>query len=595
LIFLAIFIPEDKISEIKNAADIVDIVSEVVILKKTGKNYVGLCPFHSEKTPSFTVSPQKQIFHCFGCATGGNVFSFLMKQGGLSFPEATRLLARRYGIDIPTRKMSPEQQRRVSERDNLFAVNRLATDYYRHQLLNSTSGKRAMEYLKKRGMTSEILDSFNLGYAPEGWDNLKNIFTQKKISHTLAEKSGLIVPRKNKAGYYDRFRNRIIFPINDAGRQVIGFGGRVMDDSLPKYLNSPETPLYNKRRSLYGLHVAKGHCRELDTVYIVEGYFDLLVLHQHGIKNTVATLGTALTLQHVRLLKGYASRVILVYDSDDAGIKAALRSIETFMKEEVEARIIVLPQGYDPDSFVLEFGYESFMEAVSKARGIMSFLMESAVKKHGLSIEGKIRIVQDLKEPFSAVSDNVKRSLYIKELAERINVDEVAVLEKIRTTSTRKNAAAYGVPVKAPSKKRDRLEQQLLRMMLQFPQILPEINKRNTLNLFNDDILKSIGQLVLTYKAASPNLVSDIISSIDDDEKRNLISQMSIKEDLWDREKCLKTIAQFELSRRRSEKALIEEIKAAEKSNDVELLQRLLAEKNKMAVLSNKQKMALSK
>jgi len=593
---LAIYIPEEKISEIKNTADIVDIVSEVVILKKTGKNYVGLCPFHSEKTPSFTVSPQKQIFHCFGCATGGNVFSFLMKQGGLSFPDVARMLARRYGIDIPTQKMTPEQQKRISERESLFNVNRLAIDYFRRQLLESAAGKNAMAYLKQRGMTKETIDSFNLGYALGGWDNLKNFFAQKKIALALVEKSGLIVPRKNKDGYYDRFRNRIIFPIYDAGTQVIGFGGRVMDDSHPKYMNSPETPLYNKRRSLYGLHLAKRHCREHDTVYIVEGYFDLLVLHQHGIKNAVATLGTALTPQHVRLLKGYAARVILVYDSDDAGIKAALRSIETFMKEEVDARIIVLPEGYDPDSFILEFGYESFMEAVSKAKGIMSFLTESAVKKHGLSIEGKIRIVQDLKGPFSAVSDNVARSLYIKELAEHIGVDEAAVREKIQATSTRKRFEVGGLREKKRLKKWDRLEQQIIKMMLQFPEILPEINERNILDLFNDDVLKSIGQLVLTHRHDSQSRVSDIISLIDDDEQRGLISQMSIVEELWDGENCLKILARFEFNRRRSEKALIDEkIKAAQESNDVELLQRLLAEKQKMAVLAEKQKMALSK
>lgn len=593
---MAIYIPEEKISEIKNTADIVDIVSEVVILKKTGKNYVGLCPFHSEKTPSFTVSPQKQIFHCFGCATGGNVFSFLMKQEGLSFPDAARMLARRYGIDIPTQRMSPEQQRRMSERESLFNINRLAIDYFRRQLVESAAGKNAMAYLKQRGMTRETIDSFNLGYALGGWDNLKNFFTQKKITLALVEKSGLIVPRQNKDGYYDRFRNRIIFPIYDTGTQIIGFGGRVMDDSHPKYMNSPETPLYNKRRSLYGLHLAKRPCREHDTVYIVEGYFDLLVLHQHGIKNAVATLGTALTPQHVRLLKGYAGRVILVYDSDDAGIKAALRSIETFMQEEVDARILVLPEGYDPDSFILEFGYESFMEAVSKAKGIMSFLTESAVKKHGLSIEGKIRIVQDLKEPFSAVSDNVKRSLYIKELAERIDVDEAAVQEKIQAKSTRKMAGGSGSPYKASLKERDRLEQQIIKMMLQFPEILPEIDKRNILDFFNDEVLSSIGQLVLTSKSDSQSRVSDIISLIDDDEQKGLISQISIEEELWDRENCLKILARFEFNRRRSEKALIDaKIKAAQESNDFELLQRLLAEKQKMAVLAEKQKMALSK
>lgn len=592
---MATYIPEDKISEIKNAADIVDIVSEVVILKKAGKNHVGLCPFHSEKTPSFTVSPQKQIFYCFGCATGGNVFSFLMKQGGITFPEAARMLARRYGIDIPAQQMSPEQRLRISKRESLLNINRLAIDYYRHQLLNTAAGKNALAYLKKRGMTREILDSFSLGYAPGGWDNLKNFLIKKKISPALAEKSGLIVPNKNKDGYYDRFRNRIIFPIIDAGKQVIGFGGRVMDDSLPKYLNSPETPVFNKGRSLYGLHLAKRHCRELETVYIVEGYFDLLVLHQHGIKNTVATLGTALTLQHVRLLKGYAARMILVYDSDDAGINAALRSIETFMKEQVDARIIVLPDGYDPDSFVLEFGYESFMGTVAKAKGIMPFLIESAVNKHGLSIEGKIRIVQDLQAPLYAVSDNVARSLYIKELAERIGVDEAAVQEKIRMTSAPKRVAESGRNQTIPLKKRDQLEQQIIKMMLQFPQILPEISERNILDLFQDDVLKTIGQSVLACGDDSQSRVAKIMYLIDDDEKKGLISHLSITEDLWNRDNCLKILTRFELGRRRNEAVLNEKIKAAQDNNDFELLQKLLHEKQKMAVLSEKQKMALLK
>ena len=592
---MAIFIPEDKISEIKNTADIVDIVSELVLLKKAGKNYVGLCPFHPEKTPSFTVSTEKQIFHCFGCGTGGNVFSFLMKQEGISFPEAVQTLARRYGIEIPVQGMSPEQQKRVGEKENLLAIHQMALDYFRRALLNSASGKIAMKYIEQRKMNSETIDTFNLGYAPGGWNNLTNFFSKKKISSALVEKSGLIVSKKSKDGYYDRFRNRIIFPIYDVNTHLVGFGGRVMDDSMPKYLNSPETLLYNKRRSLYGIHRAKQPCREHDTVYIVEGYFDLLALHQHGIKNAVATLGTALTPEHVRILKGYATRMVLLYDSDEAGIKAALRSIETFKMEEADARIIVLPQGHDPDTFLMKFGYGSFMKIASGAKGIMPFLIDSAVSKHGLSNEGKIRIVQDLKEPLSAVSDPVARSLYIKELAEHIGVDEDAVLEKVRETSSRTIDRPAGFFGSDHLKKWDRLEQQIIAMMLQFPEILPEIGKRNLLDLFENDALKSIGKLVLAQKDYSQGRVSDIISLCSDDEKKRLIAQLSFGEDLWNQEICLGIIARFEFSRRRNETTLLEKIKAAEKNNDVELLEKLLQEKQKMAVLSNKQKMTLLK
>ncbi len=591
---LTIYIPEDKISEIKNTADIVDIVSESVILKKTGKNYIGLCPFHAEKTPSFTVSPDKQIFHCFGCGTGGNAFSFLMQQEGLSFPEAVRVLARRYGIEIPVQNMSPEQKRRISEKESLLAVNQMAMDYYQ-TLLRSTAGKTAMQYLKERGMSKESVDDFKLGYAPGGWDNLTNIFLKKKIAPALAEKAGLIVSRKGKDGFYDRFRNRIIFPIYSVNTQLVGFGGRVLDDALPKYLNSPETPLYNKSRSLYGIHRAKQPCRQRDTVYIVEGYFDLLALHRYGIENTVATLGTSLTPEHVRLLKGYAARMVMVYDSDEAGIKAVLRSIGTFKREEVDARIIVLPKGYDPDSFIMKFGHESFMKIASKSQGIMSFLIDSAVNKHGLSNEGKIRIVQELKEPLSTVSDKVARSLYVKELAERVGVDEAAVQAEVRATPVGKKDDLGGFHKQTEFKKRDRLEQQIIKMMLQYPQILPEISKQNILDLFSDAGLRSIGKMALAYKDDSQSRISGIMSAIDDDEQRNLISQISIVEDSWDQKNCHSILTQFILSRRRNEKTLLDQIKAADKANDVELVQKLLEEKQKWAVLSDQQKMALQK
>ena len=238
---MANFIPEDKISEIRNTADIVDIVSEAVLLKKSGRNYIGLCPFHSEKTPSFTVSPEKQIFHCFGCGEGGNVFTFLMKQHGYSFPEALKTLASRYGVDLPNQALTPVQKSRIKERENLLAVNKLALGFFCNALHKSEGGRNALTYLNKRAISGDTINEFKLGYAPKGWDNLTDFFNKKNVSLILVEKSGLIIARKNTSGFYDRFRDRIIFPIFDLSQQVIGFGGRVMDDSLPKYINSPES------------------------------------------------------------------------------------------------------------------------------------------------------------------------------------------------------------------------------------------------------------------------------------------------------------------------------------------------------------------
>lgn len=600
MLLLAVFIPEDKISEIKNIVDIVDIISDIVLLKKVGRNYVGLCPFHTEKTPSFTVSPEKQIFYCFGCGTGGNVFNFLMNHDGLSFFETAKMLANRYGIEIPAQTMSPEQKRRISERESLLAANKQAMDFFKHSLLSDVEGKIALEYLKKRGIGEDTITIFNLGFAPAGWDSLLNYFSKKNISHELVEKSGLIIKRKSKNGYYDRFRNRIIFPIFDVSKQVLGFGGRVMDDSLPKYLNSPETSVYNKSRSLYGLHIAKEHCRASETVYIVEGYFDLLALHQHGILNSVATLGTSLTQGHVQILRGFVGkngRFILVYDSDAAGIKAAERSIKVFDKGYVNAQILVLPEGYDPDSYLFEFGYKSFMNTASKAKSIIAFLIDSAVKKHGLSIEGKIRIISDLKQPLAHINDSVERSLYIKELAEIIGIDEAAVMEKVRIVSGNKSIKANKelsdkMRDKNLTLKGNRLERQIIAMMLQFPEILPEIITRNILDLFEDKSLSLIGQLILKQRdregirdglhavsTRGNGFVSDIINSIDDREERSIVASLSIGEDQWSREGCLKLLLQFESIRNRQEKTLLQKIRAAEESNDHELLLELLKKK----------------
>lgn len=585
------FIPNDKILEIKNTADLVDVVSEVVLLKKTGKNYLGLCPFHSEKTPSFTVSPEKQIFYCFGCGVGGTVFSFLMKQEGISFPDAARSLARQYGIDIPITHLSSEQKRLITERENLLSINKEAMAFFRQTLLKSSEGKRAMAYLRSRRMTQKTIDDFHIGYAPLEWERLVNHFSKKKISAHLVEKTGLILSKKNRGGYYDRFRNRIVFPIFNLNQQVIGFGGRVLDDALPKYLNSPETPVFNKSRSLYGINRAKKRCRESDTVFIVEGYFDLLALHQHGIENTVATLGTGLTKEHIRLLKGFVSKFYLVYDSDDSGIKAAQRVIEIFRAEEVDARIVVLPAGHDPDSYLFNSGPEAFLDVVSRALGIIPFLIESAVKKHGLTVEGKIRIISDLKGPLALINDRIARSLYIQKISERIGVDETAVLEKVRETSSKKTTISNqiyhfdktGVKKRAHKGIENKLERKIIEMMLQFPDAIAEVTRRNLLKHFEDETLKSIGELIVGYRGPFNRFVSDMITSIDNEDKKRIINSLAIGEDLWENEGCNKLMNQFESIKHRRENTLLQKIKTAEMRDDKEQLLVLLKEKQDQA------------
>jgi DNA primase len=615
---LTIFIPEDKVLEIKNAADIVEVVSESVLLKKTGKNYVGLCPFHSEKTPSFTVSPQKQIFYCFGCAAGGNIFSFIMKRDGISFPEAARILSRQYGIDVPVQQMSKEQKKLRSERENLLAVNKQAMDFFHNNLSDVPSGKQALLYLKNRGISQETIDTFRLGYAPEGWNNINYFFQKKKIPLNIVENAGLIVKRENKDGFYDRFRNRIIFPILNVNMHVIGFGGRVLNDNLPKYLNSPETPIYNKSSSLYGLHRARQKCKETETVYIVEGYFDLLALHQNGFENSVATLGTSITKDHVHILRnviGKDGHVVLVFDSDEAGMKAALRSLGIFMNAEVDANIMLLPSGHDPDSYLFEFGYESFFAIAKNAKSLISFLIDALIEKYGLTVEGKIRVISEMRETLAAIDDSVARSLYIKELAERVGIEETAVLEKVRELSFRNSRSARKDTFsnndvvrnhrkngfqKADRKtsfygKWARLEQQIISMMLQFPPVLSEIAERGLLDLFEDNRLKAIGDLILAHQDFSDTNIVDVINLIEDNDVRGIVASMAFKENHWDYDGCLNILNRFESIRHKKETTLINKIKEAEENNDLELLSKLLSKKHKMAVLSEKKKMALLK
>lgn len=585
---MTVTIAEEKINEIRNSTDIVDIISETVLLRKAGSNHIGLCPFHSEKTPSFTVRSDKQIFHCFGCGAGGDVFSFVMKHQALSFPEAVRQLARRGGIDVPDQTLTAEQSRLIREREELMAVNRAAAEYYHSVLLHQPSGKKALSYLTGRGISLDMMRLFQLGYAPDGWDNLVGALAEKKMSLKTAEKAGLVTPKK-KSGYYDRFRSRVMFPIMNLQGQVIAFGGRVLDASLPKYLNSPETPLFSKSRTLYGLNFARKKCREQGTIFIVEGYMDFLALFQHGIENAAATLGTAMTSEHIRSLKGFAGKAILVYDSDEAGLKAAHRSIAVMNKDLNEYRILVLPPGHDPDSFLRQFGTDEFLRKAGSAMGVFEFLIESAVKKHGLSMEGKQRILAEMETHLISARDSLDMSLYSKELAERIQVDQQAVLETIR----RKMAAKGSVPQLQRRKdewaqpvvgrESDRLEKRIITKMLQFPEKATVlIEKERVLDFFEDKNLKTIGAAIIELNKNGRKPAAGLLTAIVDPDQRRLITSMTIQDEPWHTEGWRKLIGQF-MDRRqhRAGKNLSKRIKDAEAANDHELAIQLLAEKQR--------------
>jgi DNA primase len=609
---LATHIPEEKIAEIRHAVDIVAVIGESVLLKKAGKNLVGLCPFHSEKTPSFTVSPDKQIFHCFGCGAGGNVFSFIMKRDGVGFAEAARSLARRGGVEIPERSATPLAIRQASEQATLWELNRVAMDFFRQALLQSAAGQPARDYLARRGLPPPMLEKFGLGYAPKGWDHLLGYMARKKFAAELVATAGLVVPRKEGSGFYDRFRDRIIFPIQDENSRVVGFGGRVLDDSTPKYLNSPETAVYTKRRVLYGLNWAKDACRTTGVVFIVEGYLDLIALHQQDITNAVATLGTALTPEHVRLLTRYAGQLMLVYDSDDAGIRSAQRCIDIFWKEHVDfrrgdvfreeqadTRILVLPAGHDPDSFIRKRGAADFRRLAESAPGIMTFLMERAVSRHGLSTEGKIRIVAELQAHLEAINDSVARALYVKQLAERIQLGEAIILERLRahaasSSSARLSAGRSSGRVTAAAETEERCEQRIIAMMLQFPEIIPEIVRRGILVFFSHGLLKSAGEVILRHPFQSPDQLPELLAVLEEGPLKETLVSLAIGDEPWTREGCKSFLRRFRESRqqRASGLSIQAAIEAAEREHNESEVLRLLSEKQKMAVRREKQKMS---
>ncbi len=575
-------IPEEKISEILNVADIVDVISESVILKKSGLNFFGLCPFHSEKTPSFSVNANKQIFHCFGCSAGGNVLSYVMKYHGITFPEAVKMLARKYHVTIEPQSLGPAGKAAFDMKESLFRLNRKMMAAY-EQILDASSTKTpAMTYLRDRGISEEIIREFHIGFAPDAWDTAVRVLKARRVSKKTALQSGLVMERKNTSGFYDRFRNRIMFPIFDINMQVAGFGGRVMDDSHPKYMNSPETPVYNKSRILYGLHAAKPFCRKEGRVFIVEGYFDFLSLYQHGLKNTVATLGTALTSDHVRILKGYAPQMVLVFDSDAAGISAAKRSIKTFINEGVDTRILVLPGDNDPDSYVMANGADAFVQQAESATRVMQFLLQVSIDTHGLSVEGRLRVLDEMKPHLAEIQDMAMRSLYVKELAETLNIDEKAVLEKVRDQVFRvpseKRFPADDSDME-PGLASDRREEQIITMMLGYPDMIADIKKTDALSYFYSDRLRRIAEKIISVDAPKGAFVSAVMASMKTQEDQQLIASFAMHDFSGDPEEihaaALSIIQRMIRVRLKQDNTLTGKIISAEKGCDAELMELL--------------------
>lgn len=413
---------QDAVQLVKEAADIVEIIGEHVSLKRAGASYKGLCPFHAEKTPSFVVNPARHTFHCFGCGEGGDIFSFLTLYHRITFPEALKQLAARYQITLPEKPLSPAQHAEARQRESLYEANAKAASLYR-RALNGPEGGAARAYLDQRGMPAALSERFQLGYAPDSWDFLGNALAREKITPQAATEAGLLVAKEGGRGFYDRFRDRIMFPIIDLTGRVAGFGGRILGSGEPKYLNTPETPAFDKGRILFGLYQNRDAVRKARQCLVVEGNFDLLSLVAHGVEAVVAPLGTALTAGHLRVLRGYVDEAILFFDGDTAGFKAAFRAVPIFLAEKVAGRIAVLPKGHDPDTFVREHGPEGIAALVEAARPLPEFVFDKLAAEHGLGVDGKNRIIAELTPIVHALGDQLLlRTRFIAHFSERLGI-----------------------------------------------------------------------------------------------------------------------------------------------------------------------------
>lgn len=541
-------IPDELIDSIRLQADIVDVIVDYVTLKKSGKNYLGLCPFHNEKTPSFNVSPERQIFHCFGCGRGGNVFTFLMEHEKINFIEAVRLIARKLNIPIPE---TGRETVTSSEHESLYRVTQFAAKFYHDRLMGCDQTDPVRQYVTRRGLSDETLVAFAIGYAPDKWDELLHAAERQGITPAWLQKAGLATAKGDHC--YDTFRHRLIFPIFSLSGRVIGFGGRALDDEVqPKYLNSPETPIYQKSRIVYGLHQTKEAVRRAGRVIVVEGYIDLLSVHQAGIEPVVATCGTALTTEQARLLVRYATDAVLVYDADEAGVRATIRGLDPLVEAGLWTRIVPLPAGEDPDTYVRRYGRDGFAALLDQTTTMAEFI---AAQYDISSSEGREAALQALAGVITRVSNLRHRERYLEEAERRLPIPPSLLMPVLRMAQAGRRLADR--PAETRTSRFEDPERELLRLMLQHAEIKHFVVEHLHPTDFTDPTYSAIVQyLVEMIEADRPSDPARLIDDITDDGMKRLIAELSAAEDTGaDREKrardYIKRIKQEQIKRAR--------------------------------------------
>ena len=518
-------VPEETIERIRNTADIYDVVAQYVDLKKRGRNFFGLCPFHSEKTPSFSVAPDKQIYHCFGCGAGGNVFSFIVEHEKISFIEAVQQLGQKYGIEVdyqsgPSNKIF----------SFLYEAHDIAVKLY-HNTLFSEKGKAALDYLHNRGLNDDTIKTYQIGFAPDSWDTLSNTVKPSSFKDAVYEKTGLFI--KTDRGWRDRFRSRIMFPIYHQSGKAIAFGGRIFNSDDPaKYLNSPETPLYRKSEVFYGLHKTRDSIRKFSTAILVEGYTDFLQLVQLGIPNVVALSGTALGINHANQIRKFASKVYLAYDGDDAGVNATLRAGYVLFQAGVEPLVIPMPTDKDPDDWVREEGVSAFQEAMGSSMSLLLFHLQKKDVKN-LSATDRSRTVKEILKEISLINDGIIRDDLLKSLSQELQLDEVEVLRLFNSQTGMKR-------VRADSEQSNTKDQPFTNTMqkaqleiiraiaFNFDEVYPSMKNIIDFQIFDEPILQKIGLLLIEDKKSKD--LSAIIDQFENMDEKRLVSEILFDE-----------------------------------------------------------------
>ena len=530
-------IPPEFIDEINRKMDIVELVSQYVSLKKQGRNFVGLCPFHSENTPSFIVSPDKQIYHCFGCHAGGNGINFLMQIENLSFPEAIEKLAERYGLEVPRQKLSAKEEEQIKERKVYFEINQIARDFYQ-ECLWSKIGEKARTYLENRGLTAEIVKKFALGYSPDNWDALLKYLLKKGYNHKQIENAGLITLREGMNGQmkaYDRFRDRVMYPILDFKGQVVGFGGRRLSDdkSQAKYLNSPETAYFHKSQNLYGLFTAANAIRKADEIIMMEGYMDVIAAHQYGIDNAVAALGTAFTSDHATLVRRYSNNILLAFDGDSAGVKAANKSMDILKSLDCNLRIVHFPNDKDPDDFIREKGKLGWDEYVDgHALDFWGYKLEQGIKNNNINnVSGKSALVNELMPYMKACKNQVELESFVNLLAKTLGIGADSIMRDIRN-----NGQSKPVEEKVPSTKEvknietsvtlDRYERNLVLFMLYNKEIYEKTETLLGFEFTNNKYLQELLTLIKNLNKEYSWNPASLFSYLDDGETKSILLKM---------------------------------------------------------------------